>query len=143
MVDRPLFRFSHLIEVRFADLDLLGHVNHAIYFTYMQTARVRYFNEVLSWGGDWRGLSFIVARAACDYELALGLEDAVRVCLRAVRLGDKSFDFEYVLLRERDQAVAARASTVQVVYDYRVDAPAPIPDLWRAQMTAYEPGLEG
>jgi acyl-CoA thioester hydrolase len=142
MVDRSLFRFSHLIEVRFADLDLLGHVNHAAYFTYMETARVHYVNQVLSWGGDWRGLSFIVARAACDYELALQLEDAVRVYLRTARLGDKSFDFEYVLLRERDQAVAARASTVQVVYDYRAAASAPIPDLWRAQLTAYEPGLD-
>jgi acyl-CoA thioester hydrolase len=143
MADRPLFRFSHLVEVRFADLDMLGHVNHAAYFTYMETARVHYVNQVLTWGGDWRGLSFIVARAACDYELALRLEDAVRVCVRAARLGKKSFEFEYLLLRERDQAVAARASTVQVVYDYRAAASKPIPDLWRAQLIAYEPGLAG
>ena len=52
MVDRSLFRFSHLIEVRFADLDLLGHVNHAAYFTYMETARVHYVESVLVSRGD-------------------------------------------------------------------------------------------
>jgi acyl-CoA thioester hydrolase len=143
MVDRSLFRFSHPIEVRFADVDMLGHVNHAAYFIYMETARIHYVNQVLAWGGDWRGLSFIVARATCDYKLALRLDDVVRVYLRTARLGSKSFEFDYVLLRERDQAVAALASTVQVVYDYRIDASAPIPELWRAQLIAYEPGLEG
>ncbi len=142
MIDLSLFRFSHPIEIRYADLDVLAHVNNAKYFTYMETTRLRYLNEVLGWGGLRSEQGVIIARAVCDYKLALKYGDAVRVHMRVARLGGKSFDCEYIVMRENDDAVAAVGSSVQVAYNYRADSSIPLPDEWRARILAFEPGLK-
>jgi len=47
--------FNHYtpIQIRFADLDALNHVNNANYMTYMETARMAYCEDVLSDDLDW------------------------------------------------------------------------------------------
>lgn len=142
-IDLLLFRFSHPIEVRYADIDALQHVNNATYFTYMETARTHYMREVLGWSGGWRDLSIIIARATCDYLLPIRWGDRIRVYLRTARLGRKSFDFEYAIVREhegQESEVVATGTSVQVAYDYGRGESMPIPEEWRARIIAYEPG---
>ncbi len=144
MPDLSLFRFSCPVELRYADIDALQHVNNVTYFTYMETARVHYFAQVVGWSGGWHDFGVIVARATCDYLLPLVWGDEVRLYLRTARLGHKSFDFEYVLTRQRrDQPpeIAALGMTVQVAYDYSRNTSIPIPDVWRERITAFEPAL--
>lgn len=141
MVDLSLFRFSHPVEIRFADLDALGHVNNAKYFTYMETARLLYFRQVIGWSGDRGQLGVILARTECDFKLPLRLGDPIQVHARIMRLGNTSFDFEYVIVRETDQVEAARGVSIQVAYDYGAAKTIPMPEDWRAKMAAYEPGL--
>ncbi len=143
MVDLSQFRFSHPIEVRYADIDVLQHVNNATYFTYMETARIQYFAEVLGWKGHWAELGVIIARADCEYKQPLVFGDTVKAYMRTSRLGAKSFDFAYVLVREEDGAIAASGSSVQVAYDYDQGGSIAIPEAWRDAMTTYEPGLKG
>jgi acyl-CoA thioesterase FadM len=38
------FKLSIPIQVRFSDLDALGHVNNVTYFTYFEIARVKYLD---------------------------------------------------------------------------------------------------
>jgi len=141
MIDLKLFRFSQPVQIRFADLDALGHVNNAKYFTYMETARLVYFQQVLGWSGNRSKLGVILARAACDFKQPLMLEDSITVSMRVARLGGKSFDFEYAVVRDRDGAIAAEGTSVQVAYDYMANVSVAVPEAWRRQITAYEPGL--
>nr|MBN1228725.1 acyl-CoA thioesterase [Anaerolineae bacterium] len=148
MTDLTLFRFSQPIVVRYADIDVLQHVNNAIYFTYMESARVGYLKDVLGWRGEWTAIGIIIARAACDYLAPIRWGDQVTVHLRTSRIGSKSFDFEYVITCQSctgdgEPGVAARGSTVQVAYDYHALSTVPVPDNWRATIVAYEPGLDG
>jgi acyl-CoA thioester hydrolase len=143
MTDLSKFRFSHLIEVRYADIDVLQHVNNAKYFTYMETARIHYLKQILGWDGLWASLGVIIAQAACEYKVPLVFGDTMRVCLRTSRLGTKSFDFEYLLIREHDGAISALGSSVQVAYDYDQQASIPIPGAWRERLLTYEPALGG
>ncbi len=138
---QELFRYTHHIDIRYADVDVLGHVNNVRYFTYMETARVEYFADVVGWDGQWQTMSFILARTSCDFKLPLGYGDGVRVCVRVSRLGKKSFDMAYALIRERDDALAAVGSSTQVAYDYQTKQSILIPDTWRVKMVSYEPGL--
>lgn len=138
---QELFRYTHHIDIRYADVDVLGHVNNVRYFTYMETARVQYFTDVVGWDGQWQTMSFILARTSCDFKLPLGYGDGVKVCIRVSRLGKKSFDMTYALIRERDDALAAVGSSTQVTYDYQTKQSILIPDTWRAKMVSYEPGL--
>ena len=59
-------RFSHPIEVRFRDLDALGHVNNAVYLTYLESARIAYWMHVTRRSG-LDALDMILARVEIDY----------------------------------------------------------------------------
>lgn len=138
------FRHTTPLAVRFADLDAMGHLNHARYLTYMEQARILYVRDVCTWGGDWSLLGMILARAEVDYKLPLAFGDSAVVYTRCSRLGNKSFDLEYVLLRQRpgeEDVLASTARTVMVAYDYRSDRPIPVPESWRERILAYEPEM--
>jgi len=142
MTEKKLFRFNTTLEVRWRDMDALNHVNNAVYFTYLEQARVHYLREV---GLDFREddeVSFIIAEASCAYHSPLTLGEQVRIWVRTSELRTSSFIFEYRMEGE-DGRLAALARTAQVCYDYQVSQPRPIPEYWRGIMVAYEPGLGG
>ncbi len=139
------FHHATQITVRFADLDALGHLNHAKYLTYAEHARIVYIAEVCGWnsqaGDGWKHFGIILARAECDYKLPVAFGDRVTVWTRISRLGGKSFDFEYVLMRHREgeaDAICATAKTVMVAYDYIAETTIAIPDEWRQRIQTYE-----
>lgn len=131
------------IELRWGDLDAMGHINNAKYLTYLEHARIRYFDDILLWDGHSMQRGMIMARVELDYKIPLTLAGEVVVYTRVSRLGSKSLDSQQQVVRYRDgQAeVAAAARVVLVVYDYNKGQSAPIPDHWRALLHAREPGL--
>lgn len=131
------------IEKRWGDLDAMGHVNNAKYLTYLEHARIRYFDDVRLWDGHNAQRGMIMARVELDYKLPLTLAGAIVVYTRVTRLGSKSLDSQQQIIRySGDQAeLAADARIVLVVYDYAKGQSAPIPDSWRAILRAREPAL--
>jgi acyl-CoA thioester hydrolase len=139
MVDNT-FRFSVTVEARWRDLDALNHVNNAVYFTYLEQARVGYLQELgLLPDAPW-GIGFILAEAHCRFTSPLTLGERVTVRIRASELGRSSFIFEYRVEGE-DGRLAAEARTTQVCYDYDDRHPVSIPDEWREAIVDFEPGL--
>ena len=135
-------QFRHItpIEIRFADMDAMGHVNNAKYLTYIEIARIGYFNTVLSKGVDLSRQSFILARAAVDFVLPIELHDKIQVATRCARMGTKSFDLEYEIVKTNHDApiVVAKAQTVLVCYDYLDKKSIAIPDGWKKLIETYE-----
>jgi acyl-CoA thioester hydrolase len=120
------------IQVRFRDLDALGHVNNAVYLTYLEVARAAYFSRLEP---DWVGKGhFILARAEVDFLRPILLQDPVEVGVRVVRLGRSSFDMEYLVLAAGEEA--ARGKTVQVWLEG--GRPAPLPQEVRARIAVVE-----
>jgi acyl-CoA thioester hydrolase len=120
------------IQVRFRDLDALGHVNNAVYLTYLEVARTAYFSRLEP---DWVGKGhFILARAEVDFLRPILLQDPVEVGVRVVRLGRSSFDMEYLVLAAGEEA--ARGKTVQVWLEG--GRPAPLPQEVRARIAELE-----
>ncbi|AMA75025.1 esterase [Thermus parvatiensis] len=120
------------VQVRFRDLDALGHVNNAVYLTYFEVARVAYFSRLER---DWVGRGhFILARAEVDFLRPIHLEDPVEVGVRVVRIGRSSFDMEYRVEVRGEEA--ARGRTVQVWLEG--GSPAPLPEAIRERIRALE-----
>jgi len=140
MIDAT-FRFSTTLEVRWRDLDPLGHVNNAVYFTYLEQARTHYLHELGIAPSDPAGIGFILAEASCQFKSPLELGERVTVHARVSQLRNSSFVFEYRAEGE-DGRLAATARTVQVCYDYQAQHSIPMPDEWREAITTYEPGLQ-
>lgn len=122
------------LEVRYRDLDPLGHVNNAVYLSYIELARVRYFE---AFGADVvRGdAAPVVARAEVDYERPIFLGARLRVGARVSRLGRSSFDMLYQI--EADGALAAKAKTVHVWLG-KDGRPTPLPQAVRDRVRALE-----
>jgi acyl-CoA thioester hydrolase len=126
--------YEHEIEVRFRDCDAMGHVNNAVYLTYLEQARIGAWARMA--GSLALPLPMILARAECDYTAPLTLGDRVLVRLGVSAVGRTSFTLEYELLNARTRQVVATARTVQVMYDYEAGKPVPISDELRARLTA-------
>jgi acyl-CoA thioester hydrolase len=130
------FRFVCRQEVAFRDLDVFGHVNNAVYLTYIETARIRYLREVLGIE-SLEDLLVIVAKVHIDFRSRATLGETLEVRTRVSRIGTKSFDVDHEI-QGPDGRLVARAETTLVTFDYRGDSTMPVPDLWRERIEAYE-----
>lgn len=122
----PVIPRSCEIQVRFGDLDAYGHVNNAVFFTYLETARTRLFLEPFLALGK-RQLLLLVVRAECDYLKPIELADRVVIDLDFPKIGRSSFDVAYTV-HNGDGTVFARARTVMVCYDARHATPVAVPE---------------
>lgn len=129
-------RFRTSLVVRFRDLDAMGHVNNATYLTYLEEARVRFWDHLASLHPEIQAdrFPFVVARAEIDYRAPLFLGDRVWIDLTVPRIGNRSFDFWYVLYNTAMEEVA-RARTVQVYLEN--GKPASLPEFLRKTLEVY------
>ena len=122
------FPFVHRERVRFRDCDPMGHVNNAVYSTYLEQARI----------GVLGGLQeFILARVEIDFRAELRAGEEIEVHTRCGRVGTKSFDLEHEL--RADGRVVAEARSVLVAYDYEQGRSVEVPDTVRARLLAPAP----
>ena len=118
------FDFVHRERVRFRDLDSLGHVNNAVFLTYLEEARIGY---LVPHGAE--AANMILARVEIDFRASLREGDEIEIGVRPSKVGTKSFELEYEV--RRGDTVAAEAKTVLVSYDYSNGRPVELPDSWR------------
>ena len=119
------FRCHAPIEIRFRDVDMMGHVNNAVYLTYFEVARAHYWRR-LGEAESQRIRTYVVARAECDFLSPATLDDELECHLRVASFGRTSFTFEYLLRDRRSGRPVAEGRTVQVMYDYATRRPRPL-----------------
>jgi acyl-CoA thioester hydrolase len=123
------FPFVHRERVRFRDLDGMGHVNNAVFSTYLEQARLAWFGEA-----DRLPLAdVILARTEIDFRSPVAVGETVEIGVRPSRLGTKSFELEYEL--QSGGRLVAEAKSVLVGYDYTRDESVPIPERWRRRLS--------
>ena len=110
--------YSIPVEVRFNDIDGMGHVNNALFLTYLEHCRMRFFTEEAGSKSE-RDFPFILAHAAIDYRSPLKIGHAPVVKMWTSRIGGKSWDFDYELRDAKSKTLFATAKTVQVGFDYK------------------------
>jgi acyl-CoA thioester hydrolase len=130
------FRLVHPQEVAFRDLDVFGHVNNAVYLTYLENSRIRYLREVLGIE-SLDDLLVIVANVNIDFRSRATLGETLEIGARTSRIGTKSFDLDHEV-RGPDGRLVASAATTLVAIDYPADKTIPVPDEWRERIEAYE-----
>jgi acyl-CoA thioester hydrolase len=123
------FDFVYRETVRFRDLDSLGHVNNAVFLTYLEEARIGYLSPL---GAE--ASNMILARVEIDFRAPLRMGVELEIGVRPARVGTKSFDLEYEV-RSGD-TLAAEAKTVLVSYDYASGRPVEVPESWREALAA-------
>ncbi len=132
------FHFELPVEVRFRDIDAMGHVNNAVYFTYMEQARISYMRAVGSLTDRLDETWFILAEETCQFKSPIPFGMPIVVKVRVSEIKNSSFVMEY-RIEERDTGrVMALGRTVNVAYDYATGKSMSIPPQWRAKIEAFE-----
>lgn len=127
--------FRYPVDIRFRDLDAMGHVNNAVVVTYLEVARTRFW---LACFADFLGevdFPFVVARVRVDYKRPMYLQDKLVVELWVSHVGRSSFTLTYRLWAS--EQLAAEAETVQVHYDYAQGKPKPLEGPLRARLEGF------
>ena len=122
------------IDIRFRDLDALGHVNNSVYFTYFEEGRKILFRNIF---GD-NSFRFILAHASCDYINPAALNDQLTLFMKVGKIGTKSFELQYEVTDRNDTAtVFAKGESVQVCFDYERNESIPISDALKDKLLEY------
>ena len=132
------FRHRTTLQVRFRDIDAFGHVNNAVFFSYVELARIRYLLEVLQPGEPIQRLPLILARVELDFRSPIAFGEDVVVETRVDRIGRTSFEMSHRMTAGPDGRLVGDVQTVLVTYDYQVARPIPVPDEWRERFGAQE-----
>ncbi len=128
-----MWRFEHELEVRFRDCDPMGHVNNAVYLSYLEAARFAWWRSVFGASG-LQDHGFIVARVEIDYRKPALPGDRLTIRLRVEAMGRSSFTVVYEIANARTREILAEARSVQVAYDYAQGRPVPMSGDLRARL---------
>jgi acyl-CoA thioester hydrolase len=132
-------RFIAEIDLRFRDLDAMGHVNNAVYFTYFEEGRKYFFHHIMQ-SNSIADFPFILAHAECDFLRPAGLSDPLSVRMWISEMGGKSFTLAYQIVHRKDPSVVfAKGLTVQVSYDYEKSRTISTPQELRTKLEKYMP----
>lgn len=117
------------IQVRFSDLDVLGHVNNNIYFSYFEMTRVHYFRELLGDHWDWQKFGIVLAKNEIEYFRSVLLNHEPEIKMYTEHIGTKSFTLLYEL--SVNGIVYAKGRSVQVCFDANQQQTISVPDKMR------------
>ena len=103
------------IQVRFSDIDVMGHVNNAVYLSYFEMARVIFFSELLGEQWDWKKDGVLLRKTEIEYIKPLLLHEQPEIFIYTNKIGNKSFELGYEL-KVLDE-IRTTGSSVLVSFD--------------------------
>jgi acyl-CoA thioester hydrolase len=138
------FKFTRRVDVRFIDVDAMGHVNNARYATFFEEARVAYMRTAIPGEYSDRELEeafpFILLDLYCRYLSPVRVGEVLDVAIRISRVGGKSFEFEYLVTSRADNRAVAVGKSTQVYFNYGNGRTETVPDSLRAAFARIEKG---
>ena len=124
------------INVRYADLDTLKHVNNSTYLSYLEESRIKYVEEVFDFNKFTLEFGVVVARVEIDYRYPIVITDSLRTYTKCIKVGNKSFTFNTIFVINDERVVTESNVVVVAVNDKGV--PIPISDDWRKRIDEFE-----
>lgn len=114
----PLSEFYHSVDlqIRFNDIDILGHLNNTVYFSFYDTGKA-YFFEHLMGKMDWQRVESVIANVDCCYIAPIYFGEEIAVYSRCAAVYDRSFVIQQVIVEKRTGEIKSAAETVMVSFD--------------------------
>ena len=118
----------------------MQHVNNAAYLTYLEEARINYFNTLFNRKKESLDFEAVVGRIEINYLYPIVFGDEVEVYTRISKLGTKSVDVEHIIVVKKGNKLikAATSLTKLVYYDYKVQTTKVIPEEAKVKIVKFE-----
>lgn len=134
------YRHKIKIQIRFKDIDKLGHVNNANHLTYIELGRVEYFKDVVRTKIEWDKTGMILANCEIAYKQPILLDDNLYCYTKVSRFGTKSFDIENLLVVDNgsNPQLCAITKVTLVCMNYETKQTIEVPEIWKDLVNAFE-----
>ena len=132
------------IPVAWGEMDAMQHVNNIVYFRYVESVRMAYFERIglLDLLLE-TGVGPILAWTSCRFRRPLTYPDTVSVGTRVTKIEEDRFTMHTVIVSHGQGQVAAESEGIVVIFNYRDQKKTPIPADVRRRIDELEAGTHG
>ena len=121
-IQKSDFKFFIELDVRWADMDCIGHVNNATFLTYVETSRIKLLEKL-----GFTDVHIIMASIKIDYVNQLKYPSIMEIGQKISRLGNSSFDILTGIYNKDSGELITISTTTLVCYDYNSQKSLKIP----------------
>ena len=137
MENKAVFKNILPIQVRFSDVDIMGHVSNTVYQNYYDSGKVNYFDQVMP-DMDFVNIGVVGASVKIDYLKPIFMKTRILVETRVAVLGKKSITMEHCLVDEHTGETLSTCEAVLVCYSIKEQLSIPVPEKWRKNILEYD-----
>lgn len=142
MADTPpgpdCFKHSTDIQIRFNDIDMLGHLNNTMYFSYFDIGKADYFNAIRRTDNHWGHLDIVIVNVNCDFMSRVRYTERIAVRTRVSYIRNKSFEVLQEMVDKDSNEIKAVCRTVMVGFDPATGKSAPLSHEWKKAIADFE-----
>jgi acyl-CoA thioester hydrolase len=131
MLERDMAGYPVIVEIPVAwgEMDAFGHLNHTIYFRYMETARISYFEKLdVPDFLERNPVGPILGAISCRFRAPLAYPDRVSVGVKVSQIEKDRFIMSYKIFSHKSWRLVAEGESTIVCFDYRQNCKAPMPE---------------
>lgn len=133
-----LFHHKIPLQLRFNDVDVLGHVNNTVYFSFYDTGKAHYFTTVTGKRMDWKHVDTVIANVNCAYISPIYFTDKIEVLTTCIGISEKSFKLLQMLRDSETGEVKSVCETVMVSFDLATKKSTPLSEEWKKMLVDFE-----
>lgn len=123
-------RFRHAVplQLRFNDIDVLGHVNNNAQLALFDVGKTEFYNALRGQLADWSRVEAVIVNLNCTFMEQIRFTDPMEVRTRVKKIGEKSFTIQQILRNTATGQICSMCESVMVSVDYATKTSKPIPE---------------
>lgn len=137
-----IYRNRLPIQLRFNDVDVVGHVNNTVYFNFFDLGKTAYFDAVQGEHYDWKKMDIVVRAINAEFLAPTFYRDHIVVETAVVKIGNKSLTIEQRIIDADSGQEKCKCMTVMVGFDTDTNTAKEISPEWKKSIREYEQNPE-
>jgi acyl-CoA thioester hydrolase len=137
-LDSIEFNHQEVIQIRFNDIDVLGHVNNAVQITYFDFGKVKYFQTLKSQVIDWSGSDLVMVNFNVDFLEPIFLSNHIVVKTKVYEIGNKSLKLVQIIKDYETGHIKSVCRAVMCGFNPKTNTSLPISEEWRELINRFE-----
>ncbi|MDR0754963.1 MAG: acyl-CoA thioesterase [Prevotellaceae bacterium] len=125
------------IQIRFSDIDRLGHVNNSIYAQYMDVARLDYLKKTFGKFIKWNEKTIVIVHTDNDFLIPTLIDDTIFVTTEVVKIGNRSISINQQIVDDRGN-LKVKSHCIFSTLDVRSNTSFPVPAEWKKCIEDFE-----
>lgn len=127
-MDAAAFRHAVPLQLRFNDIDVLGHVNNNAQLALFDVGKTEFYNALRGQLADWSRVEAVIVNINCTFMQQIRFTDPMEVRTRVKKIGERSFVLQQILRNTDNGQICSMCESVMVSVDYATKESKPIPE---------------